>query len=328
MGGLVRRILGWVRRGKREGRDQLTLEDGELCAVLDLIEEYPTMGGKKGAANLVHREAALIGSGSFIEAKRLLMKLCGQELAARRATPKPPPPFEPPQATEVNDVWSSDLFEINPWGKKFHVCVYQDLVSQKRLCLEPVEDTADQKFVAECFGIASEEAGGKTPSVCTKTDRGTQYGEAFRAALDGRCNHIRIPPGSPWFNGEVERGQRDNRDLVYKYLHRLKRPKPGRELEAVREACRLARIDLNEKVARPSLGGVTPEEVVRGTAPEVRRRNDAYKTRARADRRQRKPKNQRWKDRLTALLSLDDWSTMRLLRFLRLAKRDYRMVAG
>ncbi|MBI3927170.1 MAG: hypothetical protein HY319_16660 [Armatimonadetes bacterium] len=49
MGGIVRRLLGWARRRRsRGGRDQLALDDGELLAVLNQIEEYPTMGGKKG----------------------------------------------------------------------------------------------------------------------------------------------------------------------------------------------------------------------------------------------------------------------------------------
>lgn len=192
--------------------------------------------------------------------------------------------------------------------------------------------TADSDFVSACFEAACHEAGDRPPRVCTKTDRGTQFIAAtFAQALKGRCDPpLQHPAGESLYNGETERGQRDNRDIIYKYLHRMKRPRAGHELEAVRRACRQARIDLNEHISRPSLGNVTPEEVVRGEAEAVQERNRNYVARARAERKQRQASGKRaaWKDRIAALLNPANWDSSRLLRFVRLARRDYRAVTG
>ena len=58
MGGILRRFLRWTRLRNREGRDQLALDDSHLLALMDQIERCPTMGGKKGAGNLIHDEAS------------------------------------------------------------------------------------------------------------------------------------------------------------------------------------------------------------------------------------------------------------------------------
>jgi len=49
----------------RPGRSQLNLTEAELRAVTDQIGNYPSMGGKKGAANLAHGQTAWVGAGSY-----------------------------------------------------------------------------------------------------------------------------------------------------------------------------------------------------------------------------------------------------------------------
>ncbi len=286
------------------------------------------MGGKKGAANLIHDEKALVGHFSYDEIKRTIASLYGEELSSRRQTNRPIAPFELPRATGLNEVWGTDLCELAVWGKKFHICDFIDVFNQEHLVIRAVEGTADSAFVAECFEAACQRRGGRPPTVCTKTDRGSQFQGVFPAALTGRTEHVRIPPGMPWFNGESERGHRDIRALLYSELSRMKRPKPGKEIAAVQRACETVRRILAEEIARPSLGNVTPAEVSAGRAEEVKQANREFIERQRAARKSRPSDPRPLRERLKELLGLERMGTGSLLRFLRLMTRDYRFMIG
>lgn len=327
-GKLLRRLLRRQAGEARAGREQLLLTDDELGAAARQVIEHPWMGGKKGAANLVHDREAWIGPGSYDVLKGVLASLVGRELAGRRQHQRPAVPLEMPRAEGLNEVWGSDLLEVEAWGKRFHVCAVVDVFNQESLALEPTPHAADGEFVAACFEKACESRGGRPPTVCTKTDRGSQYGEVFRQALKGRAGHVRIPPGSPWFNGEVERGNRDVRSVIFEHVSRMDRPPKGEELEALRAACEAARRVLNEEISRPSLGNVTPAEVAHGIAEEVKRGNQEFIAQQREERKRRSPGDTPWRERLCKLLHVDQWSTPELLRFLRLMKRDYSAWAG
>jgi transposase InsO family protein len=320
-------LRGLLRRQASEaraGREQLLLTDEELLATAEQVIEHPWMGGKKGAANLVHDRAAWIGAGSYDLLKGTLASLVGQEVAGRRQHVRPSTPFEMPRADGLNEVWGSDLLQVVAWGYRFDVCVFVDVFNQESLVVEPALHAADGEFVAECFERACEVRGGRPPTVCTKTDRGSQYREVFRQALGGRTNHVRIPPGTPWFNGETERMNRDVRAVIYEHVSRMERPARGTELDGFQRACDATRKVLNEDISRPSLGNVTPAEVAKGMTEEVRRGNEQFIAEQRGERKRRSPGATPWRERLCKLLGLEQWSTSELLRFLRLMKRDYR----
>ncbi len=286
------------------------------------------MGGKKGAANLVHAGKVWLGSASYDDIKRAIASLYGEELSSRRQTNRALPPFELPRATGLNEVWGSDLCELAVWDKKFHVCDFIDVFNQEHLVIWAVEGTADSEFVTQCFEMACARRGGRPPKVCTKTDRGSQYQGMFPAALAGRTEHVRIPPGTPWFNGESERGHRDIRALLYGELSRMKRPAEGQELAAVLRACEMVRRALVEEISRPSLGNVTPAEVAAGRAEEVKLANREFVERQRTARKSRPTGTRPLRDRLKELLGLDKMKTGLLLRFIRLMTRDYKFMTG
>lgn len=327
--GAARKMLSWLNpSGPRRGRPQLNLTQGELEATAEFIQEHPSMGGKKGSANLIHAGSAWVGASSYDEIKRTIASLYGQELSSRRQSNRPPEPFELPRATGLNQVWGTDLFELPVWGKKFHVCDFIDVYNQEHLAIRAVEGTANSAFAAECFEAACERRGGRPPTVCTKTDRGSQFEGVFSNALAGRTRHVRIPPGTPWFNGESERGHRDIRAMLYSVLSRMKRPEPGKELAAVQRACETVRRILVEEISRPSLGNVTPAEVAEGRAEEVKQANREFVERQRAARKNRPAEPRSLRERLKELLGLERMSTGSLLRFLRLMTRDYKFMTG
>lgn len=329
--GIASRVLRWVQGPSpcetRAGRNQLNLLDDELKSVTDQIEAYPSMGGKKGAANLVHAQAAWVGAGSYDAINDAVAQLIAEQLQERRHGRPAPAPYQPPVATGLGQVWGTDIFEIKAWDMRFDVCDFIDIYNQEYLALKATVHAADSKFVTECFESACKEQGGTPPTVATKTDRGSVFQGVFKETLKGRTHHERIPPGSPWFNGESERGHRDLRYHLIADLSARPRPRKGKELAAVQEACVRVRHLMNEVISKPSLGNVTPKEIADGSQDEVRKANDLYVAEQREVRKHRKIEEPRpLLDRLRDMLGLKDWPVNELLRFLRLRSRDYKFI--
>lgn len=295
-----------------------------MTATLNQIQAYPFMGSKKGVANLVHDMQAWLGAGSYDAIRAKLAQQIGEELKNRRSGRPDPEPFELPVATGLGQVWGTDLFEVMAWDVRFDICDFLDIFNQEYLALQATEHAADSKFVAACFELACKEQGGRAPIVGTKCDRGSQFYGHFPAALKGRTELVRIPPGSPWFNGESERGHRDCRALLYTVISTMPRPKKGQERAAMQEACDRVRLLLNEAICKPSLGNVTPREVALGIADQVRERNRQFVESQREARKQRTDANPRpLAERVRGLVDLTKWSVQQLVRFLNLKNRDY-----
>jgi transposase InsO family protein len=329
--GVVSRVVRWIQGPPpcetRAGRNQLNLLDDDLKAVADQIDAYPSMGGKKGAANLAHNHAAWLGPDSYDTVKGTVAQLIGEELQDRCKGRPAPVPYEPPVATGLGQVWGGDIFEIKAWDVRIDVCDFLDVHNQEYVALEATLHTADSGFVAACFETACKAKGNKPPTVATKTDRGAQFKGLFSKALKGRTHHEQIPPGCPWFNGESERGHRDARALIHAELSKMDKPKKGGELAAVQKACATAKYLLNEVISKPSLDNVTPKEIADGdqdkvraaTAQHVEKHREARKHRVLEDRRS-------LADRLRGMLGLKDWTRQALIRFLRLKNRDYKFI--
>lgn len=328
--GVVNRVIRWIHASppeERHGRCQLNLSDDELTAVTDQIAAYPSMGGKKGAANLAHNQAAWLGAGSYDMINGTMAKLIGQEIQDRRQERPAPAPYEPPVPTALNQVWGGDIFEIKAWDIRFDICDFLDVFNQEYLALEATLHAADSAFVAGCFESACAERGGEPPTVATKTDRGSQFKGLFSKALEGRhTHHERIPPGCPWFNGESERGHRDARALIMAELSKMPRPRKGTELASVQRACVEVKRLLNEVISKPSLGNVTPNEITRGIQDSVRLETARYVERQREVRRQRNVEQRPLADRLRETLGLQHWPMPELLRFLKLRNYDYKFI--
>lgn len=323
-------MLRWGTAKAKLGRDQVLLTDDELKATLAQIERFPAMGGKKGRANLIHDEKALVGSETYKAIQRELMSLCGKEINARRQPRTPPPPFEMPKPKTLNEVWSADLFSLQAWGSKWEVSVVQDIYNQERLAFEPFQNAAKADDVKASLEVARCQRDGQAPTVCTKTDRDARYKAVFTEAFEQvGGTHLRIPPGCPWYNGEIERGQRDNKDVLAGVLSRMRRPESGQELMAMQNACNRAAQLLNTTISRPSLGNVTPAELAEGRAEDVQRRNQEFIEQSRQTRKDREPvAREPWRKRISDLVDLSKWRTERLLGFLRLSKRDYSFLAN
>lgn len=279
------------------------------------------MGGKKGAANLAHNHAAWIGAGSYDNINEHIAKLIGEEIAERRAERPVLPPYQPPIPTGIGQVLAGDIFEIKAFDQRFDICDFLDVYSQEYLALEATPHAADGEFVAACYQKACAHLGSE-PTICTKTDRGGQ----FIKGLAGIAKHERIPPGQPWFNGECERGHRDCRALLMGVLSRMPRPKKNQELAAVQDACVEVRRLLNDVISKPSLGNVTPREMVEGLEDQVRAATAVYVEQQRTERRTRAADPRPLSERLKAILQLPGWPMERLLAFLRLRGRNYKFI--
>lgn len=294
---------------------------------MNQVVSYPWMGGKKGRANLIHQRKTLVGAGTYDRIRREVARLCGRDLASRRRSRPALPPFELPEVDGLDQVWAGDGLKLKAWGLEFTIVAFLDVFNQEYLAVDATVGQPTSDFAARCFEEACDYRDGRPPTVCTKTDHGSEFQGAFSEALQGRVPHLRIPPGMPWFNGESERGNRDLRAVVVGHLPR-RRPRPGQELTTLQRACRRAMTTLNDKLSRPSLGNVTPTEVARGTDNEVRRGNERFVAHQRQLRKEKSRSGdiEPWKDRLARLFCAEDWTSSDLLRFLRLKRRDYQFL--
>lgn len=325
-GRLWRTLRGQTAREMpRVGREQLNLTDLELEATIEQIIDHPWMGGKKRAANLAHDQVVWLGAQACDAIKNTMAQLAGQALADRRQ-PRQTPVFKLEKPTMLNQAWSADFLTLKVWGKSFDICAHQDLFSQEKLSVNAIEGTADSLFLRGCFEQARAARGGAPPTLYYKSDNGPQFcSKLFEDALEGLCLHVRIPPGCPFFNGEIERGQRDLHSVLRGLLTKRSRPRSGDELAAVQRACLRALRILNDQIARPSLGNLTPSEKAAGdeTVQEVQQRTRDFVVAQRHQRRNRKPPAEPWQVRLGRLFQADSRTTGSLLRFLRLKNRDY-----
>lgn len=325
-GRLWRTLRGLTaKKTPRVGREQLNLTDTELEAAMEHVLEHPWMGGKKRAANLAHDEVAWLGAQACDAIRNTIAQLAGQAIAARRQ-PYHTPVFELEKPTKLNQAWSADFLTLKVWGKSFDVCVHQDLFSQEKLSVDAIEGTADSIFLRGCFEQARAARGGASPTLYYKSDNGPQFcSKLFEDALEGLCPHVRIPPGCPFFNGEIERGQRDLHSVLRGLLTKMSRPRSSGELAAVQRACRRALRILNDQISRPSLGNVTPSEKAAGEerVREVQLRTRDFVLEQRCQRRNREPAAESWQVRLGRLFEANSRTTGSLLRFLRLKNRDY-----
>lgn len=169
--------------------------------------------------------------------------------------PEKPPKLEPwhYEVTAPGAVWSEDGASFKERGKKSEMILVQDECSRYKtghaLCSGPASGKDVRKLLEELFQTHG------APLVL-KRDGGSIFDEdSVRALLDewGVLSLV-SPPGTPRYNGKMERAVRD----VRSHERAQREHGAGGTLE---ERIDLAIEDLNEHRPRPVLGGRTATEV-------------------------------------------------------------------
>lgn len=257
-----------TERKKREPK-QLGEDVIKNCATV--ITQFPHMGGRKGQAYMLYHGFGYVGMRAYDTIKKQVKRLLSQELSRRKDIPKGSA-YEHIQPKAIGEIWAEDFTEVQLCGLRLKVALLIDVFSQFILGCS-LAHQATETLVAEPVNLAVETNGGKGPELFMLQDNGKQYvserhGKLLSAhSIVQRC----IPACTPQYNGAVECGGKEFKNVFYTVWERREREGTDKEKSLLERARRTmtetARL-LNWSIPRPSLGGVTPGDVQLGREAE------------------------------------------------------------
>lgn len=286
-------------------RRESAIPEKDVDAVVEQIVAMPFLGGRKGSSKLIEDEKALIGQTMYKEAKGVLREEAEKELAKRReqsqlernrkARERVEEGFVKPVAGKPHEVWSIDFTEVKLLGVRFIICVIYDLFAQAYLALRAAE-IADGQLTMDTVEEACAYAG-TTPSQCLLSDNGGQFNSLdYQSLLERlKIETLKIPPGQPWQNGEIESGNRDLKKVVWtEALYgaceqpRITRPGVSRDkiLRYLQQCCQAAKKKINEQIPRAKFATV-PRAVLDGEQSARAERRHKFTEAKRQQRRER-----------------------------------------
>jgi len=262
------RIYEW-RRGiqDRKPRERKVISEKTVENTVAVIMDYPHMGGSKGQAYMIYHRLGYISMKGYDGVKKSVKRLLFQEVSKRRLLP-PRTRYEHERPQRIGQIWAEDFTELAVYGHTFKAGLLIDVASQYYLGVA-VSKWANIAMVEEPVKQALEKNGGQGPEKFLLSDNGSPYiSDEHGKFLDkAEIVHKRIPSCVPQYNGSVECGVKEFKNVFYNVW--AKRESEGADKEknllsrveaAVDETARL----LNEVIPKPSLNGVTPDDLHKG----------------------------------------------------------------
>lgn len=238
-----------------------------LKNAIETITEFPHFGGRKGQAYMLYHERGYIGMKAYDTVKKQVGRILTQEAGRRKDIPKPCA-YEHIRPQGIGEIWAEDFTEVTLCGRSFKVALLIDVFHQYLLGCSLAE-RATESLVAQPVLQALEANGGRGPSRFMLQDNGKQYvSEKHEMLLSShdivqRC----IPACKPQYNGSVECGGKEFKNVFYTVWERRERNGTDKE-KNLQERARLTMEEtmdlLNWSIPRPALGGVTPGDVQMG----------------------------------------------------------------
>lgn len=291
-------------RLKRES----TIPAEDIRGAIELIIQYPFLGGEKGSLKLLQSQKALIGMTVYKEIKELTKGLSEMELHKRqeeseleknrKMREKEESSMQKVVTTRNNEVWAIDYLFIKILGCLFTICVVYDPFNQGYLAIE-VSETATAELAKRAVRKAIKYAKTK-PKRFILSDNGKQFiSLSYREFLDMlRIAPQTIPVGKPWYNGALESGNRDLRKVIYTvgiYLacENTAITMPGSSRAAIHSflqtCCRHARRIINEEIVRKKFK-TTPLKVAQDQILQEQQKMSAFKEKKIIERKRRMKK--------------------------------------
>jgi len=286
-------------------RRESAIPEEDVAALVEQIIAMPFLGGRKGSLKLVEDQKALIGQTMYKDAKGVLRKEAEKELAKRREQSElernrrdreqAEDGFVKPVISKPHQMWSIDFTEVKLLGIRFMVCVIYDIFAQAYLALRAAE-VADGQLTMDTVEEACAYAG-TTPSECLLSDNGGQFESMnYNDLLDRlRIQTLKTPPGQPWYNGELESGNRDLKKVIwtealYGACEHPEITRPGVSREKIgsylQQCCQAAKEKINGQIPRPKFDTV-PRAVLDGKQSEMAKRRDQFREAKQEQRRER-----------------------------------------
>jgi len=210
-----------IQRGSR-----MCYED--VLAALKIIEQFPHIGGKKGAMTMVDQLIGKVGETSFKEIKELAKEFAEDSWQERKTQSALEENMRNRKSAKhrssdlirskgVHDIWSIDFTEAKVFGMKVYGCVVYELYSQGYMAFE-ISLNNDATAACNALRRAIENSGGILPRVLV-SDNGSHFvNDMFEKAIGKKILHHLVAPGKPWLNGALESGNRDLKKMLYSQM--------------------------------------------------------------------------------------------------------------
>ena len=274
-------LYEWGRgiRPRKERECKIVPQDTVENAV-DVIMTYPHMGGRKGQAYMIYHRMGYISMNGYNRVKKTVKRLLFQEVFTRQLLPERTQ-YEHVKPAKIGQIWAEDFTELKVYGYTFKLSLLIDVFGQYILGAA-VSRYANASLVEKPVIQALEAHGGKGPEEFLISDNGTPYVSDEHGRLLEKADiiHKRIPACVPQYNGSVECGIKEFKNVFYNVWAQQEGKEADKEknlllrVEAsVKESVRL----LNEEIPKPSLNGITPADLHLGVSNEKIEANLQYR---------------------------------------------------
>ena len=253
---------------ERKVRESKALDESVLENTARVIRAFPHFGGGKGQAFMLYHGLGLIGQKAYDSIKKKIKRLLCQELSRRKDLPAGGDPYDHIRPEWIGQIWAEDFTEVTIDGISFKLALLIDVFSQYILGWA-LARRATESLVAIPVEQALAANAGKPPEQFLLRDNGTQYiSESHNCLLEAHEIVGRhVPAYTPQYNGAVECGGKEFKNVFYNVYERRKRDGTDKEKSVYDQAHQVASESvhlLNEVIPRPALCGVTPADVQRG----------------------------------------------------------------
>ena len=260
----------WLKEGacERKEREKKVVCEQTIEAAIDVIKTYPHFSGVKGQVYMIYHRLGFIPQHFYKELKRMVRRIVFQEVSTKNLLP-PRTSYSHERPEVPGEIWAEDFTQIMVYGHRYYIALVMDVKSLYYLgaCSST---RASKQFVALSLDQAVTENQGKGPQKFLISDNGKQYidkiHESHLEMLD--IIHKKIPACTPQYNGTVECGVKEFKNVFYPLFARLEQDTDKKEKLSIRVAKTVeqCRILLNDSIPRVSLNGVTPKDVHNGEA--------------------------------------------------------------
>lgn len=322
---MTSQIYEWRRQIRDRKQRESEIYAEEVNAALSNILEYPHMGGKKGAMMLAYHQIEYIGQRCYDLIKKQLKQILIIEIKQRHLL-REHGTWEKEKANKYGEIWCADFTEIKVFGMIVYIAIILDAFSHYYLGYH-VSDTADFDLVDGAFERALEKCHGVLPERFMINDRGSQYKtDLYRAHVEEYgIEQVFIPEGTPWNNGEAEVGMKDIKALFYQRLSKTPKSSTQSIVGYSKTIAHEIFKELNEKIPRLKLRGVTPLDIVVQRANEKRILIRGF-IKERKENRVNKTRVKNLKEHISNEIHIDCWSDLRLKNLMNLMNLNYKLI--
>ena len=324
-------IYVWHRGVKeRKQREYKVFAEETVENAVGVIMDYPHMGGRKGQAYMTYHRLGYISTNAYDRVKKSVKRLVFQEVSNRRLLP-PRTRYEHERPEAIGQIWAEDFTDLKVYGQTFKASLLIDVASQYNLGAA-VSKCANVALVDEPVIQALAANGGKGPEDFLLSDNGSPYVSDEHGKLLEKADiiHKRIPACRPQYNGAVECGVKEFKNVFYNVWAKRERKEADKEkslLQRVRGAVMETVRILNEVIPKPSLNGVTPADLHRGVSSLKIEANRQY-----LEGEQKKPNAPSWKrnywDVLKGAMGLENMTALEVVtKFCFFCPRPLRKIA-